>query len=155
VLEEAAIEIAAVNIRRALSKSASTASLKTLRNTLNIHKEYARTIEFWDIQMNYPSAKQSIHQIRTAFDMEGIPARMKRDTEELQLVFNTQTEIIDRVESSILNYIMMIFTFIQAGSILLPHFFSDSGGLSDKLMGTGAFGVIILLFWRLKRIFLK
>jgi ribosomal protein S18 acetylase RimI-like enzyme len=154
LLEEAAIEIAAANIRLTLSKNASTASLKILRNTLNIHKEYAKTIEFWDIQMSYPSAKRSIYQIRTAFGMDGILARMKRDTEELQIVFNTQTEIIDRVESSILNYIMMILTFIQAGSILLPHVFGSDGG-SGKLLGTGFFGLLILLFWWLKRIFLK
>jgi len=56
--------------------------------------------------MNYPMSKKSVSMIRKAFRLEEQIERMERDAGELKIVFETQRDIMDRAEASILNYII-------------------------------------------------
>ena len=124
--EEAAIQIIDHNIIKCLSETRSVTPAKFLRQTLKIHQQYARTIEFWDIQVNYPSSKKSVLMIRNAFKINDLLERMKRDAEELKVVFDAQRDIMDRAEASFLNYIVLFLTMIQSFSIILKMIFPES-----------------------------
>jgi ribosomal protein S18 acetylase RimI-like enzyme len=148
MMEESAIQIAEHNIASCLLAAKDIPPTAFLKKTLSIHNEYAKTIEFWDVQMNYPSSKISLSMIRESFKMEEQIGRMKRDMEQLQNVFDTKRAIGDRIESTILNYIVLFLTLIQGVAIVFPTlFFDTTSSVRDRILALSAtFGFIILYY---------
>ena len=120
VLEEASLEI----FNNAVLESVSGRTVKIFGSLLKTHiacKNFTDTMVFWDVKANYPSSRKSIEMIRKAFCIPELISRCERNQEELQMVFNTKCDIIDRMESSILNYIILFLTITQ----VLPLFLTD------------------------------
>jgi hypothetical protein len=152
MFEEAAIQIADHNIVASLSEVKSISPKKFLHNTVKIRKQYAKTSEFWDIQVNYPSSKKSVSMIREAFKMNELLERMNRNERELGNVFEGQRDIMDRTEASMLNYIILFLTLIQGLSIILPSLFYGYDIFSPNIaIGPATITIIILLYWLVKK----
>ena len=144
-LEEASIQIIDRNIIECLSQTKNITPIKFLKKTLNIHKQYARTIEFWDIKLNYPSSKKSISMIRKAFKIDDLIRGLKRDAKELQIIFEAQKDIMDRTEAAILNYIIFFLTIIQGFSFIIQKFFPEMD--KDPVSLSGSLFIMLLILF--------
>lgn len=155
MFEEAAIQIATNSILNLMSATKSTTPNKFLIKTHSIFKDYTNTMVFWDVQMNYPSSKKSVIMIREAFKIQEQISRYERSKEELQAVFDTKKDIMDRFESSALNYIILFLTLLQALSIVLPMMFQDGGNLLyNQLNASTIVTGIMLVYWISKKMIL-
>lgn len=114
LFEEASIHIANDQIINFLSRLEKYTPSSVLQNINFIISNYVRTIEFWDIQMNYPSSKESINHLREAFNIEKEQALIERNKSQLLTIYQTRRDIIDRKEASILSTIGVILAGISS-----------------------------------------
>lgn len=99
LFEEAAIQIADQQIVELFTSDTMDDPVEFLRRVDAINDEYTNTVDFWDVQVNYPTSQKSIHMLRTAFRIEEKLAQMQRNQEQLHRVFDTKCDIIDRRET--------------------------------------------------------
>ncbi|ERT44952.1 acetyltransferase (GNAT) domain protein [Fusobacterium sp. CM21] len=158
-LEEAAIEIANNSIIKLLTNVSYIEINDFLYETHLIFNKYVKTMVFWDVKMNYPSSKKSMTMLRNAFKIEENINNFERNQKELRNIFEIKRDIIDRMESTMLNYIILFLTLIQGISIILPMIFGDFTNFPiNQVFGMGivTFSFIIYIFtrkYRLKKIF--
>ena len=112
-LEEAATEIANNSIIKLLTNVSYVEINDFLQETHLIFNKYVKTMVFWDVKMNYPSSKKSMTMLRTAFEIEENIKNFEKNQKELRNLFETKRDIIDRMESTMLNYIILFLTLIQ------------------------------------------
>ena len=98
LFEEAAIQVADRDIAQLLTQT-ELDPIKFLENVDLIHEEYSRTIDFWNIQLNYPTSQNSINMLRNAFKIETKHDYMQRNQQHMEMVFETKRNIIDRKDS--------------------------------------------------------
>jgi hypothetical protein len=106
LFEETAIEIADSDITEALESVSGSDRYEAiadltafLSHVSVIYDNYSRTIDFWDRQVKYPSSQESLDMIRKAFKIDQKLAYLRRDQEQLQTVFRTKSNAIDREDS--------------------------------------------------------
>ena len=99
LFEEAAIHIADRQIIQLFSDEDADRPIEFLEKADAIFDSYSKTIDFWDIEVNYPTSQKSIDMLRQAFRIKGQLDAMKRNQEQLQTVFSTKCDIIDRKDS--------------------------------------------------------
>ncbi len=116
LFEEAAIHIADRSIKMMLSYDDMTDPIEFLERVDKIHDEYARSIEFWDLQMNYPTSQRSVNMLRTAFKVKDQLDFMKRNQEQLQVSFDTKCDLADRRESKRMNTSLTIISILAVFS---------------------------------------
>lgn len=150
--EEAAINIAQKQIVLSLTNVNKIGTKNFLRTAMHIHKRYAQTIEFWDVQVLYPSSRKSISAIRTAFKLDEQLNRMYRYDQELQTIFGLKRDILDRTEASILNYILLFLTLIESLSIVFPYLFENEGAEHGEFVGLSVIILIIIFIVIIKKI---
>ncbi|MCL2651029.1 MAG: hypothetical protein FWD60_08415 [Candidatus Azobacteroides sp.] len=85
-----------------------------LQKINDILSEYVHSINFWNVQMNYPSSQRSIDYIRTAFNVENKRAIFQRNQEELLMIYNIQSDMVDKEVLKFISIIAAIFTIISA-----------------------------------------
>ncbi|WP_444643972.1 hypothetical protein ACRQU7_04260 [Caproiciproducens sp. R1] len=125
MFEESAIVSTNEKIVKFLSPGGDPTPNEVLFRTHQIFDEYSRTIEFWDIQVNYPSSKKSLAMLRDAFRINEQLQRLERNQNQLQRVFDTQRDLLDRRDSSHLNHILLFLALLQVLPLLMPGIFSD------------------------------
>ena len=127
-----------------------------LHKTHRISTDYVKTMVFWDIEMNYPSSKKSLTMLRQAFRIQEQIDRYNRNQEELEFVFEAKRDIADRMESSMMNYILFFLTLIQSVSILIPVLFVDTAKFPVfQLIGLGIIFMIFAFYHGIKRMTLR
>lgn len=84
LFEEAAIQIANHRIVNFLTQLDNYVPSSVLKQINAIVSDHVRTIEFWDIQMNYPSSKKSVDDIREAFHIR----------KELELIERNKAQLL-------------------------------------------------------------
>ncbi len=99
LLEEASIHLTDSAIIKLLSTCDVEEPVKFLKQVEKIHDDYSKTIDFWNVQVNYPTSQKSINMMRAAFKIDEQLLYMKRNQEQLQTVFNTKCDIVDRKNS--------------------------------------------------------
>lgn len=99
LFEEASIHIADREIIKLFTSANVANPVDFLEHVDRIYDDYSKTIDFWDIQVNYPTSQKSIDMLRSAFKIDKKLEYMKRNQEQLQVVFNTKCDIIDRKDS--------------------------------------------------------
>ncbi len=99
LLEEAAIHIADRQITRLITSDLEGEPVAFLQQVGDIYDNFSKTIDFWDIQVNYPTSQKSIDMLRQAFKIKEQLAFMQRNQSQLQTVFDTKCDIIDRSDS--------------------------------------------------------
>ncbi|MBW7571398.1 GNAT family N-acetyltransferase [Caproiciproducens faecalis] len=132
MFEESAIVTTSEKIVDFLSPDGGHTPNEVLSKTHQIFDEYSRTIEFWDIQVNYPSSKKSLAMLRNAFRIDEQLQRLERNQNQLQRVFDTQRDLLDRLDSSNLNYILLFFTLLQVLALLVPGIFTTGGIFTEQ-----------------------
>ena len=84
-------------------------------------------MEFWDVQLNYPSSQQSIRMIKEAFNEKALLARMNRYQEQVRniFIFEINKELVDRQSDKIekdsndqMNAILFILTIVSTVSAI-------------------------------------
>lgn len=138
-LEESAICFANKHIVEYLSEIDRKSSSQTLKSYGNILSEYAKTIDFWDIQMNYTSSQKSTEEIRKAFRIDKQLEIYARNQAALKEVYQTKSDYVDKVESSILTAVGAILTVISIFS------FAENPG-NHIFLGIASVAVACLLF---------
>ena len=114
--EEAAIHIADQEIIRLCTCDSISDPVDFLSRVDAIYDDYSRTIDFWDIQVNYPTSQKSIEMLRTAFRIKYQQECMHRNQEQLQTVFNTKCDIIDRRDSRRMNSSLAVISVLAVFS---------------------------------------
>ncbi|MDR1407877.1 MAG: hypothetical protein LBJ23_07515 [Tannerella sp.] len=143
LFEEAAICSTNEKIVDFLSSKRAKSPGKILRQIQRIHNEYSKTVEFWDIEVNYPSSKKSLKEIRNAFQIENKIEQLNREQEQLQIVFKTERDILDRLEASILNYMVLTLTIFQLINFIHPSLLL--GDIGENTMKTPLILIVIVL----------
>lgn len=140
LFEESAINIANQEIILFLSNLDNYSPSTVLDNINVIISDYSKTIDFWDVQMNYASSKKSIDNIRSAFQIEALSNIFKRNLDQLLMIYDTRSDIIDKRESSILTSIGAIFTVMSLMDLIV---------VKEKrpalIVGTFIVGFVIIL----------
>lgn len=99
LFEEAAIHIADRKIIKLFTSDGEEDPIDFLAKADEIYDGYSETIDFWGITVNYPTSQRSIEMLRKAFRIKEQLEAMMRNKEQLQTVFNTKCDMIDRKES--------------------------------------------------------
>jgi len=99
LFEEAAIHIADREIINLVSLGDTEEPVEFLSKVDAIYDSYSKTIDFWDIKVNYPTSQKSIKMLRNSFEIKDQLDSMKRNQDQLQTVFDTKCDIIDRKDS--------------------------------------------------------
>jgi GNAT superfamily N-acetyltransferase len=146
LFEEAAINVANDKIIQFLSELNHYKPGYVLRTINSIISSYVRTIDFWNIQMNYPSSKQSFEDIRDAFNIKNEQLKIERNKEQLLNIHKIRSTIIDRIESAILSTAGTILTVVSAFDIITD---------SSKIPALSIIVFIIGLLLIFKRIILN
>ncbi len=157
-LEEAATEIANNSIIKLLTNVSYIEINDFLHETHLIFNKYVKTMVFWDVKMNYPSSKKSMTMLRKAFKIEENISNFERNQKELRNIFETKRDIIDRMESAMLNYIILFLTLIQGISIILPMIFGGTNFPTNQIYGMGIVTLSFVIYilarkYRLRKIF--
>lgn len=117
LLEEAAIHIVDREICRLFTEDSIADPVDFLTRVNGIYDNYSRTIDFWNIQVNYPTSQNSIKMLRSAFKIREQLEHMERNQQQLQLVFSTKCDIIDRKNSKRMDTslaVISVLTIISA-----------------------------------------
>lgn len=112
LLEEAAIQIADREIIRLITSKAVDEPVEFLKQVENIYDNFSKTIDFWDIQVNYPTSQKSIDMLRQAFKIKDQLAFMQRNQAQMQTVFDTKCDIIDRNDSKRMDTSLAIISIL-------------------------------------------
>ena len=115
LMEEAAIHIADQSIVRLFSEEV-TSPVEFLSKVDTIYDDYSSTIDFWNIQVNYPTSQKSIQMLRDAFQLDQQLAWMQRNLDHMKLVFETKCDLIDRRESRRMDTSLGILSFFAVFS---------------------------------------
>lgn len=99
LFEEAAIHIADRSIINMFTTGESKDPVDFLSQVDAIYDCYSKTIDFWNIKVNYPSSQKSIAMLRNAFRIKEQLEEMNRNREQLQIAFDTKCDIIDRKDA--------------------------------------------------------
>jgi len=79
-----------------------------------ILSEHVQSINFWNVQMSYPSSQKSIDYIRNAFDIENKRAVFQRNQKELLMIYDIRSDMVDKEETKFISIIVAVFTVIAA-----------------------------------------
>ena len=96
-----------------------------LEKNRGITNEYLRSVEFWDVQLNYPSSQRSIKMIREAFNENDLLSRMERYQTQVQNIFEINRELVDREAEKAekksndnMNFILFVLTIVSTISAI-------------------------------------
>lgn len=112
LFEEAAIHIADREIINLFTSGDTAEPIEFLSKVAAIYDGYSRTIDFWDIKVNYPTSQKSIAMLRRSFRIKDQLDEMKRNQEQLQTVFDTKCDIIDRKDSKRMDTSLAIISIL-------------------------------------------
>ena len=136
LFEESAIEIANDEIIHFLGTINDYSPRNALKRINTILSEHLKSIEFWNIQVNYPSSQKSIDQIRTAFHINELREMIERNQKELQMIHEMRSDIVDKAEATFFSALGAIFTIIS-----VMNFIAEPDNHSRLLI---TFGIIFL-----------
>ena len=168
LLEEAAIHIADREIIKLFTSNSITEPIDFLKKVDVIYDDYCKTTDFWDIQVNYPTSQKSIDMLRNAFKIKDQLEYMQRNQQQLQTVFDTKCDIIDRRESKRMDVSLAIISVLAVFSAWIDghdyiatwsDIFSPTTihllqrGLFVIILTTAVYGVIHLFGNRINALF--
>jgi len=135
LLEEAAIHLADHSIIKLFNSEYLYSPVDFLCQVDYINDTYSRTIEFWNIQVNYPTSQKSMDMLRGAFCIDRQLDNMYRNRAQLQTVFDTKCEMIDRTETKRMNTslaILSLLAIISAWTDSYSFIETVGAGLSEN-----------------------
>ncbi len=141
LFEEAAIGLADQKIKDVLSNINDIKPSRILREYGKQLKEYASTIDFWKVQMNYPSSKLAVENNRKYFKTEELLEQYHRNQGIFQKLYEVRSDYADRMEASTLSFIGATLTVLS----LLDILWAEATSLTLIGITAGVVGVLLLL----------
>lgn len=169
LFEEAAIQIADRDIAQLFVKE-DQRPIEFLENVDKIHDEYSKTIDFWNVQLNYPTSQNSINMLRKAFKIESKHDYMQRNQQHMEMVFETKRNIVDRKDSKRMDTSLAIISVLAIFSAWMDsHSYVDTwkNVLSENAVNiiqrvlfviiliTASYAIMHLLGGKIKRLISK
>lgn len=119
LFEESAIEIANEQIIQFLADIDKYSPRQVLKIINTIISEHVKSIDFWNIQMNYPSSKKSIDDvIRKAFGIDNLRSILRRNQKELMTIYDIRSVLVDKTEAILISVIGVVFTIISVVNLI-------------------------------------
>ena len=146
MFEEAAIHITNDLIIDFLTKLDDYVPVEALKEINVIISNHSRTIEFWDLQLNYPSSRKSIDNIRKSFEIDKYIKTLERNREQILMIYQTRSDIIDRKEAAVLSAAGIVLAGISSVEAI-----NNCG--DSVVFYVVTFLVILLLY--IKRLFIR
>lgn len=122
MFEEAAINLTDIAITKLLANSEIENTISYLEKAEKINENYAKTICFWDINVNYPTSQKSIDMLRNSFALKRHLKKMERNKAQLQAVYDAKCEIIDRKDSKRIDSSLAVLAVLAIFSALIDSF---------------------------------
>ncbi len=120
------------NIQTSLAKRIKekfTASSEGVLGKIDeILEEYARTLDFWDVPMNYHSSKKALDIIRDKFEVEREVGQLERNRSEISSIYESRKA----KNSALSNYIMSLIGVMLTLSSVIGLFSGASGDEQAK-----------------------
>ena len=169
LFEEAAIQIADRDIAQLFVKG-DQRPIEFLESVDKIHDEYSKTIDFWNVQLNYPTSQNSINMLRRAFKIESKHDYMQRNQQHMEMVFETKRNIVDRKDSKRMDTSLAIISVLAIFSAWMDsHSYVDTwkNVLSENAVNiiqrvlfviiliTASYAIMHLLGGKIKRLISK
>lgn len=123
LFESSAIQIATIDISEyiksyrsqkkwyiKLKDSIVSSSSSVLRSIEHIQGEYAKTIDFWDVQMSYFTSKKMLEYIRLNFDIENDLHQLERTRCETENIYQSKKTNISNRNGLILTLMGLLLT---------------------------------------------
>lgn len=146
MFEEAAIHITNDLIIDFLTKLDDYVPVEALKEINVIISNHSRTIEFWNLQLNYPSSRKSVDNIRKSFEIDKHIKTLERNREQILMIYQTRSDIIDRKEAAVLSAAGIVLAGISSVEAI-----NNCGDSVAFYVVT--FLVILLLY--IKRLFIR
>ena len=116
LFEEAAIHIADRQIIKLFTSDLTNEPVHFLEQVSQIYDDYSKTIDFWNIQVKYPTSQKSIDMLRKAFRIKEQLEFMQRNQDHLQTVFDTKCDIVDRKDARRMDTSLAILSILAVFS---------------------------------------
>ncbi len=116
LFEEAAIRIANSQMVKLVSEYSARDPIEFLERVDRIYDDYSKTIDFWNIRVNYPTSQKSLTLLRTAFKTDELLEALNRSREHLQTVYDTKSDIVDRRNSKRMDVSLAVISFLAVFS---------------------------------------
>lgn len=137
-LEDAAIQISNYSISKFISnynvtpeegKKGKRVNPNSVLDELDqIEEEYAKTMDLWDVQMNYSSSKIFLTKMREAFEIEQSIQRLNRNKEEISNIYKSKSSKLTGRFAIIISFVTIILTVIQVFQIYVDDYEAAEDG---------------------------
>ena len=122
LFEEAAINILDHHIIKLLTSQSSNNPILFLSTVNNILDEYSNTIDFWTINLNYPTSQKSLNMLKASFLIDKQLHDVNRHLEQLKISYNVKCDIIDRTDSKRTNTSLAIISILAVFSAWMDSY---------------------------------
>lgn len=144
IFEEAAINSTNDAITDLLGNSLTLTPIGYLKAVDKIQDDYSKTMCFWNITLNYPTSQKSVGMIRNAFRVENQLEKLERNKRQLEEVFDTKNDIIDREEDKRVNSSLAVLSCLTIASALIDCF--DFIGVWQRFLPERAVSILQIVF---------
>lgn len=141
LFEEASIQAANEQIVSFLTNLDKYTPDVVLRSINEIISDYVQSIEFWDIQMNYPSSKKSVDDLREAFKIKRFQELIRRNKELLLTIYQIRSDIIDRKEAALLSSAGVVLAGVSSVEAIV-----NCG--NNPILYVVLLFIVVLLIWK-------
>ncbi len=118
MFEECAISNVENNISNFLNKLDYYNNSTVLSNINSILSNYAKSSDFWDIQMNYPSSRKSVEEIRNAFQISKLREDVSKKKDTLLNICTIRDTILDETEGYFISIIGIIVAAFSCADLI-------------------------------------
>lgn len=132
MFEESAINSTNDSITDLLGNPNFLTPVQYLKAVEKIQVDYSKTMCFWNITLNYPTSQKSIEMLRDAFRIEKQLDKLEKNKTQLEEVFDTKNDIIDRVETKRVDTSLAVLSILAIFSALIDCF--DFIGVWEKFI---------------------
>lgn len=125
LFEEAAINRFIKELKGLMSIANKCRPEDFLQQNRLITNQYLATVDFWDVQLNYPSSQKSIRMIKEKFGNNDLMLRMQRYLDQTKNIFEINKELMDRnteneekKSNNTMNIILFVLTIVSTVSAI-------------------------------------
>ncbi len=113
MFEESAIDIMSARIVDFLAKVDAIKPKKIFQNIVALYGEDTKSMEFWDLRLNYPSSRVSINLVRDAFQIDKQRQQLELKKEQLFSVSEVRSNLHSYVESQVVTIVGALLSVIS------------------------------------------
>ncbi len=113
LFEESAIDIMSARIVDFLAKIDTKKPKQIFHNIVALYGEDTKSMEFWDLRLNYPSSRVSINLVRDAFQIDKQRKQLELKKKQLFSVSEMRSNLHSYVESQVVTIVGALLSVIS------------------------------------------